>query len=159
MKDSIRTKLDSLSDRLEEVNALLADPEVIGEQRRFRELSREYADIAPVVDCFRRYGELDAEVDAARAMTEDADPDIRPELGHLAYLETALMQQGLLALDTIPVDVLHKALDQFEGLVSNWAPRGLATLRSKMAVALSERSASGAPDGHAMPMALSDPPA
>ena len=77
MKDSIRTKLDSLSDRLEEVNALLADPEVIGEQRRFRELSREYADIAPVVDCFRRYGELDAEVDAARAMTEDADPDIR----------------------------------------------------------------------------------
>jgi hypothetical protein len=89
----------------------------------------------------------------------DADPDIRPELRHLAYLETALLQQGLLALDTVPLDVLHKALDQFEGLVSNWAPRGLATLRSKMAVALNERSASGAEATGSTPLALSDPPA
>ncbi len=69
----------------------------------------------------------------------DADPDIRPELRHLAYLETMLRQRGLEALQAVPLDVLHKALDQFEGLVSNWSPWGLATLRSKMAVALSER--------------------
>ncbi len=74
----------------------------------------------------------------------DADPDIRPELRHLAYLETILLQQGLLALDAVPLDVLRKALEQFEGLVCNWTPRGLATLRSKMAVAVSERGLNGA---------------
>jgi hypothetical protein len=89
----------------------------------------------------------------------DADPDIRPELRHLAYLETALLQQGLLALDAVPLDVLQRALDQFEGLVSNWAPRGLATLRSKMAVALSERSVSGTGAAGSTRLALSDPPA
>lgn len=73
----------------------------------------------------------------------DADPDIRPELRHLAYLETTLLQQGLLALDTVPLEVLRKALAQFEGLVCNWTPRGLATLRSKMAVAVNERGLDG----------------
>ncbi len=77
MKDSIRSKLDTLSERIDEVNALLADPDVIGDQRRFRELSREYADIAPVVECFRRYADIEAELAAARAMIEDADPEIR----------------------------------------------------------------------------------
>ncbi len=83
----------------------------------------------------------------------DADPDIRPDLRHLAYLETALMQQGLTALDTVPLDVLRKALAQFEGLVCNWAPRGLATLRSKMAVAVQERSvaAEQAPGSRPLP--------
>ena len=77
MKDSISSKLDTLSERLDEVNALLADPDVIGDQRRFRELSREYADIAPVVDCYRRYAELDMAVRNARDMTTDSDPEIR----------------------------------------------------------------------------------
>ncbi len=94
MKDSIRTKLDALSDRLEEVNALLADPGVIADQRRFRELSREYADLAPVVECFRRYGDLDRQVDAARAMTEDADPEIRAMAGE--ELEVAVQRREAL---------------------------------------------------------------
>ena len=105
------------------------------------------------VDSRGRRAESPAEAEARRQRAElgrmvgelaqclDADPDIRPELRHLAYLETALRQQGLAALQTLPVDVLHKALDQFEGLVSNWAPTGLAMLRSKMAVAVNERSA------------------
>jgi hypothetical protein len=90
----------------------------------------------------------------------DADPDIRPELRHLAYVETALRQQGLDALYSVPLDVLHKALDQFEGLVSNWSPWGLATLRSKMAVALGERSAGEEGSvASSTPMRVSQPPA
>ena len=77
MKESIRTKLDTLSERLDEVNALLADPGVIGDQRRFRELSREFADISPVVECYRRYVALDAAVTSTREMTGDADAEIR----------------------------------------------------------------------------------
>ena len=82
----------------------------------------------------------------------DADPDIRPELRHLAYVETLLRQQGLAALEALPVDVLRRALEQFEGLVSNWAPKGLATLRSMMAVAVRQRSESGQEAGASTPV-------
>lgn len=75
----------------------------------------------------------------------DAAPEIRAELRHLAYIEHAMQQKGLRALRLVPLDVLEKALQQFEGLVSNWEPRGLATLRSKMAVTVRERQATEAP--------------
>ena len=60
---------------------------------------------------------------------------------HLAFVNQALAKRGLTALDELPVNVLRKALHQFEGLVSNWAPVGLAALRSKMAVAVMKREA------------------
>lgn len=72
-----------------------------------------------------------------------AAPEIRAELRHLAYLEHALQQKGLRALKLMPLDVLQKAHDQFEGLVTNWEPRGLATLRSKMSVTVRARQAAG----------------
>ena len=55
MKDSIRNKLESLVDRHEEIAGLLADPDVIGDQNRFRDLSREYSHTQPVVDTFNEY--------------------------------------------------------------------------------------------------------
>ncbi len=72
-------------------------------------------------------------------------PEIRAELRHLAYIEHALQQKGLRALKLVPLDVLQKALDQFEGLVSNWEPRGLAMLRSKMAVTVRQRQQAAEP--------------
>lgn len=71
------------------------------------------------------------------------EPEIRDRLRHLVYIEQALRVQGLRLLETVPLTVLVKALEQFEGLVTNWSPQGLATLRSKMAVALGERRARG----------------
>lgn len=53
MKQSILEKLQHLADRYEEVGALLSDPEVIGQQTRFRELSREYAELESVVKLSR----------------------------------------------------------------------------------------------------------
>lgn len=70
----------------------------------------------------------------------DEDPDIRDSLRHLVFIEQALQAQGLQALQQVPVPVLRKGLDQFEGLVTNWGPRGLASLRSRMSVAASMRS-------------------
>jgi peptide chain release factor 1 len=77
MKESIRTKLETLSDRLEEINALLADPDVISDQNRFRSLSQEYAQVNPVVGCFKNYqGTLD-DIEEAQQMLKDSDADMR----------------------------------------------------------------------------------
>ncbi|WP_455208327.1 PCRF domain-containing protein, partial [Kaarinaea lacus] len=77
MKPSIRSKLETLSDRLEEINALLADPGIIGNQNQFRNLSKEYAQISPVVECFIKYQEALEDLDAAEGMLKDNDPEIR----------------------------------------------------------------------------------
>jgi len=66
-------------------------------------------------------------------------PDTRETLRHLVFVEHALKKKGLKALKKMPLDVLRRALDQFEGLVTNWSPEGLANLRSKMAVTVIDR--------------------
>lgn len=69
----------------------------------------------------------------------DASATLRSTLRHLAFIEQALEKKGWRGLYKVPMDVLQSALRQFEGLVTNWSPAGLACLRSKMAVALIDR--------------------
>jgi hypothetical protein len=69
----------------------------------------------------------------------DLGNSTRHTMRHLVFLEQALAKKGLRALHKLPLDVLERALEQFEGLVTNWSPAGLASLRSKMAVAIIDR--------------------
>lgn len=80
MKQSLINKLETLSDRHEELGALLSDSEVITNQNRFRDLSREYSEVETVVQCFNRYRGLQSDMDEARLMLNDDDPDLR-EMG------------------------------------------------------------------------------
>ena len=77
MKESIRDKLESTRDRFQEVSGLLSDPGVIGNQDRFRDLSREYARLEPVVTLFNQYERLQGEIAAAEEMAADTDREIR----------------------------------------------------------------------------------
>ncbi len=77
MKESIRHKLESVRDRFEELAGLLADPDVIGDQNKFRELSKEYSRVEPVVKLFSDYEAIDADMAAAREMADDGDAEIR----------------------------------------------------------------------------------
>lgn len=77
MKQSILEKLQHLADRYEEVGALLSDPEVISQQTRFRELSREYAELESVVKSYWDYCQVQANIEEARLLLKDADADMR----------------------------------------------------------------------------------
>jgi peptide chain release factor 1 len=96
MKPSIRSKLEHITERHQEITALLSDPEVQADVNRFRELSREYAQIEPLSDCYGRY--IAAEEELANAEDMLADPemaelamDAREEArGTLAALEPEL---------------------------------------------------------------------
>ncbi len=77
MHPSLEAKLEKLIQRDEEISALLADPEVIGDQERFRRLSREYAEISPVVQEYQNYRRACDELAAARSMLKDPDNAIR----------------------------------------------------------------------------------
>ncbi len=94
MKDSIRTKLEALSDRLDEINGLLADPGVIADQERFRALSREHAQLQPVVDTFHDYRNTLAALDDARQMLDEDDPEMR-ELARQEIAEAEARREQL----------------------------------------------------------------
>lgn len=66
-------------------------------------------------------------------------PETRRTMRALVAVEQGLAKKGLRALRKLPLDVMRRGLEQFEGLVTNWSPVGLANLRSKMSVAIMER--------------------
>jgi peptide chain release factor 1 len=80
MKASILSKLDHLSDRYEEVGALLSDGDIISDQNRFRDLSKEYAELEPVVKSYQSYLSVLENIDEAKLLLKDSDPDMR-EMG------------------------------------------------------------------------------
>lgn len=77
MKASILEKLDNLCDRYEEVGALLSDPDVISDQNKFRSLSVEYSEIEPVVKCFEDYKQAQDDLEEAKVLMSDADPEMK----------------------------------------------------------------------------------
>ena len=77
MRDSIRRRLERLTDRYEEVGRLLSDPGLQGRSDRFRELSMEYAQLEPVTERFGAYTDLERDARAATEMADDADPEMR----------------------------------------------------------------------------------
>ena len=77
MKNSIRLKLENLKDRFDEIEALLSDAEIIADQNRFRDLSKEYAELEEVVKSFNHHQSVSENLEQAREMEKDNDPDIR----------------------------------------------------------------------------------
>jgi peptide chain release factor 1 len=106
MKASIHTKLETTRDRFEELAGLLSDPDIIANQNRFRDLSREYSRLQPVVGLFRQYEKLTADMAAAEEMLHDADGEIR-KMGQ-DELEALREQRDRLQLELqkalLPVD-------------------------------------------------------
>lgn len=77
MKPSLQNKLDRLSDRHEELSALLSDADTIGDQDKFRAFSKEFAEIEPVVQCYARYRQVLADIATAQEMLAESDAELR----------------------------------------------------------------------------------
>lgn len=77
MKKSMQQKLVSLVERHEELGALLSDASVINDQNRFRELSKEYAQLEPLVDNFNQYQQAIASRQTAEELLQDNDPEMQ----------------------------------------------------------------------------------
>ena len=111
MKESIAAKLQQLVERHEEVAGLLSDPSVIGEQGRFRDLSREYARLEPVVRDYRAWRKAGSDVAAARDIAGERDPELRAMAQDELTDATARMEALEVALQKhlVPRDPLDEA--------------------------------------------------
>ncbi len=77
MKASILEKLDRLKERYQEVSALLSEADIINNQNKFRELSKEYAELEPVVQGYQNYLNLLANIEEAKHLLVDGDDDMK----------------------------------------------------------------------------------
>lgn len=73
MKPSVIAKLEALQERHEEIEAMLGDAGVIADQERFRALSREYAQLTDVSQCFRQWRQTQENIETAEMMLDDAE--------------------------------------------------------------------------------------
>lgn len=91
-------KLKGIKERYEQLTALLSDPAVIGDQNRYRELSKEQAGLTDIVNAYDEYMAADAEIESCKAMLEEADDAamremIHEELNDLSAKEHELSEQ------------------------------------------------------------------
>ncbi|MBF8999451.1 MULTISPECIES: peptide chain release factor 1 [Vibrio] len=77
MKASILVKLETLVERYEEVQQLLGDPDVIGDQDKFRALSKEYSQLEEITKCFQAYQQAQEDLVAAQDMAKEDDAEMR----------------------------------------------------------------------------------
>ena len=96
MKDSIRRKLQKLDERYEEIGRLLSEPDVIGRQNQFRDLSMEYSRLGPVVDRYRGYLALEGDLATARELAMEEE---LKEIGARVDVEEQALQRLLVPKD------------------------------------------------------------
>ncbi len=99
MLDSLRRKLEALAERREELERLLADPDLANHPKRLRTLSREFSALQPLADALAAEARARADLDAAETMRNDAElrelaeDEIHSANGRLQALEAELLAQ------------------------------------------------------------------
>jgi len=86
-------KIEELELRFQELEALLSDPVVIANQPEFRKLSREHAELSPLVDAYRRYRKVLEDMEGNRELLAD------PEMKEMAEEELAALAEEKARLD------------------------------------------------------------
>ncbi len=106
MKKSLQEKLTTLSSRYSDIGILLGDPNVISDQNRYRELGKEYAQLEPIVICFKEYEKNLEAISSAQEMLQENDAELKSlveeEINQLN--ESQLKLEGQLKTLLLPND-------------------------------------------------------
>ncbi|MCB1941618.1 MAG: peptide chain release factor 1, partial [Candidatus Accumulibacter sp.] len=89
MNQSIRDKLEHLSGRLDELDRMLASGDATSDMDEYRKLSREYAELGPVVALYQTWRHTEADLSSALEMLVD------PEMREMAEAEVAAARERL----------------------------------------------------------------
>lgn len=87
-------KLDEVESRFEELNQNLQDPDLVSDQKKYRNLMKEYSDLEEIVKPYRRYREVINQIQASKGLlTEEKDEEMRSLIrADITSLETEKIQ-------------------------------------------------------------------
>jgi peptide chain release factor 1 len=94
MKPSIRSKLQHLAERLDEVGHLISDPEIIQDQNKFRQLTKEHAQLTPVIEAFQTFEANETAMNEAREMISQESGELK-EMAQEEFKELEAQQAEL----------------------------------------------------------------
>ncbi len=77
MNPGIRTRLEEAVERFEELEQLLATPDVISDRRQFEQLSREYGELEPIIRLWDQFQASEEAVEEANQLLQESDSDLR----------------------------------------------------------------------------------
>ena len=99
-------RLLTLEREYAECEAMLGDPEIVGDQSRYIEMSRRYSELRPIAECSTRLRELKADLAAARELLELAEGADREQIrDEMAEIESdAAELEDTLKLLLVPSD-------------------------------------------------------
>jgi peptide chain release factor 1 len=89
-------RLEKLVARYDELTNLLADPQLIANQERYRTLGKEHSDITPIVRAYQSYKKTKADIDNLRHLAGSSDD---AEMRELAGTELNAAEEKLLKLE------------------------------------------------------------
>lgn len=89
-------KIAKVVQRYDEIEARMVDPEVIADHVQVTELAQERSDLQPLVESYRRYLELQSELDDTRELLEASDD---PEMVGLAEDEVVRLEDDIARLE------------------------------------------------------------
>ena len=93
MKTFLRNKLQHYSERLLDLESLLAQPDIMANMKAYLALSKEHAEVTPMAGRHARYLQVEANIASAKEMLADAD------MAEMAAEEIAAGEQELLKLE------------------------------------------------------------
>jgi peptide chain release factor 1 len=106
MKSSMRSRLEQLVNRLEEIDALLSEPDTGQDMKRFRALSRERAEVEPVANAFTQFVQAEDGYQQAKELMGD------PDMKEMAIEEMQQCKERIQALeDELQILLLPKDPD------------------------------------------------
>jgi len=101
MNKNITERLTRLSVRLEELNHVLSSESATANMDNYRKLTREHAEIAPIVELYRSFQQTELDIQTAKEMYADlemrafAEMEIQTGKENLARLEAEIQKQLL----------------------------------------------------------------
>lgn len=110
MKKSLREKLTKIAARHQQIEALLADPKIISDQNKFRDLSKEFSECDPIVEHYNAYLRAEDDIQKAKEMIEEENDEAlrsmaEEEVNELqAKLEKEMQELEILLLPVDPND-------------------------------------------------------
>ncbi len=93
-------KLEAIEDRYHYLEEKLSDPQVLSDMKLFAKINKEYKDLTEIVEAFRQYKLVSANIQNAREMLKDTDPEMK----EMAALELDELNPQL--------DILKEKIDE-----------------------------------------------